>query len=381
MRKYSLLLAVLLIALAFGNIGTAAAQSGAVENYTFPAQAEWLDEAYFARVGDAVNARTIPTDVSNVKRFTFAPGSTVQVVATVDTGNHNWFLVRGWDTDGYVGSGWVQETAAHLTEIEALDTPALPACSLTEAGSPTDVDIRFNDGWTHDAMSTACPIFYEGRQEETEFHHYWIVRDAGAPTSTHYLENGFMWLLEGGAWIHPADWSVGHGFAAGNTGQTLEHAPMVSFFAQDKQVVMAREGYRWPFVIHTIDGSELDFAYGAFGTDANDVDRCELTAPREMSITGIYVSADGSFRSTSVGALDCTTIIYWQLPDGTHQLYGLVGTDENLSYKFVYGAYLIPSDWDGTDIGEFVMDEIVASARVGTEIDVEGIDGLSDFTR
>ena len=391
MIKRFAMLATLIALMAFMGIGTASAQ-GSVENYTFPAQAEWLDESYFARIGGSVNARSIPTDQGNSPRFTFAPGSTVEVTATVDTGTHNWLLVRGWDTDGYIGSGWVQETAARLTRIETLDTPALPACHLNKAsndqeyGEPMNVDIRFNAGWTHDAMSTSCNLFYEGRVQETQFHNYWIVRDANAAgtatiTTEDYLTNGFMWLLEGGAWIHPTDWSMGNGFRTGDTGQTLEFPPMVSYFAQDKQQVMAREGYRWPFVIYMVDGTQLDFAYGAFGTTSNAVDRCELTQPREMSITGIYISETGSFRSTSVGAEGCATIIFWQLPDGTYQLFGLVGTDENLEYKFVYSAYLIPSDWDGAEIGEFVMDEIVANARVGTKIEVVGIDGMSDFTR
>lgn len=392
MFKRLLALSLIGIMLVMG-IGTASAQES-VENYTFPAEAEWLEETYFARVGRSVNSRSIPTEIGNVERFTFAPGSTVEVTAKVDTGTHNWLLVRGWNTDGYVGSGWVQETAARLTNIDALDTPALPACYLDKAsndqeyGEPMSVDIRFNSGWVHDALSTACTLFYEGRITETPFHHYWIVRDANPAgtatiTTEDYLENGFMWLLEGGAWVHPTDWSMGNGFRTGDTGQTLAAPPMVSFFAMDKQQVMAREGYRWPFVVHLVDGTELNFEYGAFGTASNTVDRCDLSEPREMDITGIYVPETRSFRSTSVGAEGCMTVIFWQLPSGDYQLFGLNGTDENLEYRFVYDAYLLPSDWDGNEIAEFVMDEIVATASVarGTEIEVVGVDGMSTFTR
>ena len=50
MIKRFAMLATLIALMAFMGIGTASAQ-GSVENYTFPAQAEWLDESYFARIG------------------------------------------------------------------------------------------------------------------------------------------------------------------------------------------------------------------------------------------------------------------------------------------------------------------------------------------
>lgn len=384
-------LAVLLLAImAFGSIGTTFAQGNAVENYEFSTPATWLDTPYVAKVGATagIRVRAIPTEHGNVELFSVPANTVVEVVAEVTNNDgDDWVLIRAWNGNTYLGSGWMQVSASRLNRNNPPTLPtSLPTCSLTDRGEPMEVNIRFNEGWTHDANSTACTLFYEGRVEETEFHNYWIIRDSNAQatatvTTTDYLENGFMWLLEGGAWIHPTTWSMGRGFANGDTGQTLRFPPMVSYFAMDKQGVMAREGYRWPFIVHMIDGTALNFAYGDFGTATNTVDRCELDQPREMSVTGIYNSANASFRSTSVGAEGCATIIYWQLPDGTHQLFGLNGTDENLEYKFVYAAYLIPSDWDSAEIGEFVMDEIVASARVGTEIEVVGIDGLSNFTR
>jgi|GEM_PF-1752097 len=364
-------------------IGTAAAQ-GTVENYTFVNDAEWLDEAYFARVGGAVNARTIPTDVNNQQRFTFAAGATVKVSAVVNTGT-NWFLVRGWGPAGYIGSGWVQENAAKLTRVELL-TPALPACLVTDRGEPLTVGIRFNDGWVHDAMSTGCTLFYEGRVEETNEHHYWVARDSntqasGTVTNTTYLIDGWMWLLEGGAWRFPTTWAIGRGMSATSTAQSLEFPPMLTYFAADKQAVMAQEGYNWPFVIHMVGGTELNFAYGAFST-SNTVDRCDFTEPRQMNITGIYVPASRSFRSTSVGALGCRTIILWQLPNGDYQLFLLNDTDENLLYRFVFTAALIPSNSSNTDLRDYIMDEVIPNADLaaGTDIEVEGIDGMSDFS-
>lgn len=223
--------------------------------------------------------------------------------------------------------------------------------------------------------------------EETELHNYWVVRDSNANatatvTREEYLQSGFFWLLEGTGWIHPTTWAIGRGMRTNFTGQSLRYPPMVSYFAADKQQVMAREGYAWPFAVHLVNGTSLSFEYGAFGTASNTVNRCELEEPREMPLSPIYNSTSRTFRSTSIGAENCRSLIFWQLPDNSYQLFQFTGTDENLEFKFVFASYLIPSDWTSDELRQWVLDEIVPLAGLppGTTVNVAGIQGMTTFT-
>lgn len=387
-------LAVLLLAImAFGSIGTTFAQGNAVTNYTFTSEAEWLDESYMATVrgNQGVNVRSIPTTKGNDPLFSLPAGATVEVVATVvGESNEDWALVRAWTTNGYEGHGYLNLRVANLNTVATLDAPQPPACTQTDEGAPVNVVVRFNTGWTHDAMSTACAIFYEGRQEETEYHQYWVVRDndtTGNPvtvTNTDYLHNGFFWLLEGMAWVHPTTWNTGNGYAEGYTAEDMEYAPMISRFAADKQAVMAAEGYAWDIIINTIDGTAYTFEYGAFAEPDATTDRCDFTEPRPMTITGIYIAEAEAFRSTSVGALNCTSVFFWQLPDGTNTVFLLEGTDENLLYKYAFVSVIVPSGMSNSELRDFVTAEIVPVANdelpANTEVTVEGITGMTSFT-
>lgn len=67
MRKNIMFVLLLTVVfMAAGNIGSVAAQDSA-DNFTFDPQAQWLDSSYFARVGGAVNYRSVPTQYGNTE--------------------------------------------------------------------------------------------------------------------------------------------------------------------------------------------------------------------------------------------------------------------------------------------------------------------------
>lgn len=392
MRTFRTTLFVLLsvIILMAGTIGSVSAQEApdAVVNFEFQHEAQWLAEPYFALMGGATNVRAIPTQTANEELFTAASGTTVEVVAEYNS--REWLLGRFWNRQGvYLGHGWFNRSVANLnTAVTVTDEDALPPCTLTDEGEQVFVIVRFNEGWTHDTMSTSCTLFYEGRQEETEMHHYWIIRDNDGSgrdrvvENSSYLRNGFIWLLEGTGWIHSRTWNVGRGFSAGVTGLEMRYPPMVAYFARDKQQVMRDNGYTWPIRVNLLDGSHVDFEFGAFGGEGevNEVDRCDITQPRDMNITGIFVSDGGFFRSTSVGALGCRTLILWQLPDGSAELLMFTGARERLEYAAVYSAVLLPSSWNATQVTTYVTQTVLATADLpaGTTVTNNGVPGMPE---
>lgn len=382
MQKFRSLSILLTIIFLMGIVGTAAAQDGTVENFTFQSEAEWLEDPYFALMGGATNVRAIPTQNGNIELFTAPAGTTVEVVAQYNS--RDWLLGRFWNRQGtYIGHGWFNTAVANLNRnVTVEDEDALPTCPQTNGGVQLDVRVRFNTGWVHDTMSTGCTLIYEGRLEVIERHDYWIIRDSNAAatqtvTTTHYLTNGFMWLLEGTGWAYPTTWNMGRGISNGDTGQEMEFPPMVSYLAMDKQEVMRENDYEYPFRVNLLNGNFVDFPFGAFGDEPNSVDRCDFSAPETMELTGIYNSSSRTFVSTSVGAVGCRTVILWRTSEG-YQLLGFTGSRERLEYRTIYAAVLMPSAWDSQRVQDYVMDEIIPDANLprGTVVENDGVDGL-----
>jgi len=385
MRKISIMFVLILSAImAFGSIGTAFAQGDAVTNFVFTSDATLLSTPYFATLGGNVRLSDIPSQDNNTALMTMPSGTLVQVLGEYD--QSEWLLVRAWNATNYIGYGWMNTDASRMTRLTA--NPAarnwVPDCTVTDRGEQMFVHTRWNAGWRADALNTECALFFEGRIEETDVHHYWIIRDnngSGRPVTqmtSAYLQNGTMYLLEGTSWIHPTTWNVGRGFRPNFTTLTLRYPAMIAYFARDKQQVMRENDYGWPFQIHMLNGTTVDFAYGAFGTDANDVDRCNLTTPRVQNVTGIFVTDEGYFRSTSVGAIGCRSLFLWQLPDGTWQILLFTNARERLEYTAIVTAVLLPSSWTQTQINSYVVGTVLRNADLpdGTEIDNEGLTGM-----
>jgi hypothetical protein len=374
-----------LLALAFGAHSVSAQDEPSIPmsvyNYVFTSEPVKADPPSFGRVtGEGnVNVRMIPdaTDDNSVLT-TITTGATVQNLYQYE----DWTLGRVLHADGsYAAMGWISNDAAGFAPIEFEGSVHAAPCLPAEGFVQMFVVVRFGTGWVGDSLMSSCPLFAEGRQVEEEYHGYWVIREVRKDesevlieTTANYLPemNGLFWLLEGTSWTVPENWNVSDFDIEG------EEA-VISIHARDKQVTMMEEGYRWPFRVYDLTNNMVEYPFGTFG-DPLDQDRCALDEPRRQNITGIFNTSTLSFRSVSVGAIGCRSIFIWQSDeDPAIEVQMITGTDENLSYSSIWGAWLMPSSWSDETVKQFTMEQVAAIGfPTGNTMDISGVPGLDD---
>ncbi len=345
-------------------------------NFEFRVNAEWLapEEIYLARVLKLSDVYTVPNQQPTAAVITLNPEWVVKVAATY----RDWLLVSAWDEVTYIDSGWVQDTGSNLERLSTLEIPTeqvVPNCDTS--GRQEFVILRFNDGWVHYAQSTGCNLFYEGRIENISRHDYWVYRDEemvdGAEKNIQtdvYLTNGFMWLLQGTAWVFPNSQSIA-GF------NRTDEEPMLLAFMGAKFEIMTDSGYEFPIRVNMADGSYLDFEFGSVEPSGDN--HCSFSQPTEVNITGIFSNEREVYVGASIGAPRCLSIMLWQEPDDTWHLEGFWGARENIEYSQYLLAVMMPSSWTPQQVGTYIYDLVANSGlQSGTVVYSAGISELPD---
>lgn len=214
---------------------------------------------------------------------------------------------------------------------------SLPPCDV-EGGVQLQPTARNDGKWMINREISGCNLLFEGRLDQAQVHHIYILRSTEGEGPYFDSEGNFI-FMEGSVWAYPTGWNMDD-FSASKP-------PIAAEFVNTKAENMKANGYSWPIVVHNMAGNELQFEAGVMLPDVVLPNNCSFDQPQPIKVSGIYDAKTGAFNA-SIGAADCWTVVW---VNGTTKA-AWFGAKDNVPFKTIL-AWLMPTTWSNDQIDKW----------------------------